>query len=219
MAKHQGLKRSIGIVIAVFLLLAGACTDRSGPAVTATTTRQGSPTATPSPSPSPTATPLPSPTPVRALPAGIANVISVVESGDIAAIRRLMLSSNVSCTLELGAGGPPRCEPGETPGTRVEVYRFIGCEPEWIRPAMMDALLQDVFRQPFRRYAVFPTYGLAPVAVFTAPSAPTVGAGVAARIVGLGVIAELQRTCGAGDTASRLIPAGQTDFLLFPPRP
>ena len=218
MAKQQGLERSVFIVAAAFLLLAGACTDRSGPAVTATATPPGSLTATPSPTPSTPSTPLPSPTPVRALPAGIANVITVVESGEVAAIRRLMLSSNVPCTLELGIGGPPRCEPGETPGTRVEVYRFIACEPGWIRPAMMDALLQDVFRQPFRRYAVFSAYQ-APVAVFAASSAPTVGAGVAVRIVGSGIIAELQRTCGGGETAGRLIPAGQTDFLLAPPRP
>lgn len=145
-------------------------------------------------------------------------MITVIESGDVAAIRRLMLSSNVPCTLELGAGGPPRCEVGETPGTRVEVYRFGSCEPGWVRPAMIDAVLRDVFKQPFRRYAVFPAYG-APVAVFTAPSAPIVGAGVAVRIVGLRVIGELQRTCGAGDTANRLVPAGQTDFLLTPPRP
>ena len=205
------------VVAAVLVLLGGSCTDRAEPTPTATATSTPSVTAAATVTSTTTALPSPTPTAVRALNPGIVNVITVVESGDVAAIRRLMLSSNVPCTLELGIGGPPRCEPGETPGTRVEVYRFSACEPEWIRPAMMDALLKDVFRQPFVRYAVFPAYG-EPVAVFTAPGAPIVGAGVAARIVGFSVIAELQRTCGAGDTASRLVPAGQTDFLLAPPR-
>ena len=198
-------------VAALAFLTVTACREPSTPASTATptvTTTATTPPATATPTPVATAVPL---------PAGVSGVLTTIESGDVARIHALVQFSNQPCTTEFGAGGPPKCAGGEVAGTQVEVFPYTSCEPGWVRRAGMEAILGEVFSHPFTRYAVY-REAAGDVAVFQAKDAPVVGAGVAAVVLGDRIVA-LRRTCGAGDTASALIPRGQTDFLLKPPTP
>ena len=199
--------RLIVTIAALAFFTVTGCREPSTAASTATP--MATPIATTPPS---TATPVAS---AVTLPAGVSSVMTAIESGDRGRIRALVQFSNQPCTTELGAGGPPKCAGGEVASTQVEVFQYTSCEPGWVRGAAVDAILGEVFSHPFARYAVYrETAG--DVAVFQAKDAPVVGAGVASVING-GRIVALRRTCGAGDTASALIPRGQTSFLLSPP--
>jgi hypothetical protein len=199
-----------GLAAAAFLLIT-ACRGDSSPAPTATSTPSATATGT---APTSTVTPSATASPV-ALPAGVTAAMVAIESGDLARIRALVQFTNQPCTTQLGAGGPPKCASGEVAGTQVEVFQYTSCEPGWVRRPVLDAILGEVFSHPFARYAVYrATTG--DIAVFQAKDNPVVGAGVAA-VVNSDRISALARTCGAGDTASALIPRSQTTFLLNPP--
>ena len=141
-------------------------------------------------------------------------VIQAVEEHNVEALRNLIQLQTRACAPPQGAGGPPQCKDGETEGTSVEVFPFIACEPEWLRETEIDGVLAEVLAHPFERFAAF-EIDQRFVAVFQATDQPVVGAGVA-MVIEDGRIVELRRTCGAGDTAKALIPAGQTDFILPP---
>lgn len=141
-------------------------------------------------------------------------VIAIVESGDRAAVRDAIQLSTQPCTTALGAGGPPKCEPGETDGDIVEVFRYVGCEPGWLRVGSLDGTLDEAFAHSFRLYAAYESNGDAE-AVFQATDSPTVGAGISVTVVDGNILA-LRRTCGAGDDAGDLIPEGQQSFLVEP---
>ena len=138
-----------------------------------------------------------------------------IESGDVARIRTLVQFSNQPCTTQSGAGGPPKCARGEVAGTQVEVFQYTSCESGWVRRTALNAILGEVFSHPFGRYTAYQATS-GDIAVFQAKDNPVVGAGVAA-VVNSDRINALARTCGAGDTASALIPRSQTTFLLSPP--
>lgn len=205
MYKHT----AISLTATAFLLVA-ACRGDVSPAPTATPT--SSPTTS---STAPSSTPTPTPTATVVLPANVSAVMAAIESGDLARIRALLQFSSQPCTTALGAGGPPKCASGEVSGTPVEVFPYTSCEPGWVRRPMIDAILGEVFSHPFARYAAYSTTS-GDIAVFQAKDNPAVGAGVAAVASG-DRIGALARTCGAGDTASALIPRSQTTFLLVPP--
>ena len=61
-------------------------------------------------------------------------IIDSVLAHDFDTLHELTLPAVIGCTHADGLGGPPKCEPGETEGTRVEVVPFLGAEghhPRW----------------------------------------------------------------------------------------
>lgn len=138
----------------------------------------------------------------------------MVESGDRAAIRATIEPTRTACDRALGAGGPPKCLEGETLGEEVAVFEYLACEREWVRTEDLEAMLEATLSHPLSLYAAF-TSTRGYEAVFEATDKPVVGAGVL-FVVRDGRVVAMQRTCGAGDTAAALIPAGRTDFLVAP---
>ncbi len=63
----------------------------------------------------------------------IDQVIRIVLSGDVAALRSIVQFTKTECTSELGLGGPPKCEDGEIERKSVEVLPFLGWEGYFIR--------------------------------------------------------------------------------------
>ena len=109
--------------------------------------RQSTPTPTPSPpatsaSPSATATPTPTPTPAlpmatngAPIPAAVSQVVAAVTARNPAPLLALVDYQQVSCTTAQGAGGPPKCKPGDAPGTVYKRFPSGACEPEWAEDA------------------------------------------------------------------------------------
>lgn len=56
------------------------------------------------------------------------NIVEVVASGDVEALRSLIQFTNTKCTQQDGLGGPPKCRAGEAEGTPVEVLPIFGPE-------------------------------------------------------------------------------------------
>lgn len=99
------------------------------------------PTATASPSPTttagtaaPTGTPLPI-TQGGTIPPIVAQVIGAVSSGQADAVANLVAYQQVGCTTAQGAGGPPKCKPGDAQGTMYRVFATGVCEGEWVEAA------------------------------------------------------------------------------------
>ena len=161
-----------------------------------------------------------------AVPTDVQAVIAAIQSGDAPAIRKLLAFQDFKCTKELGAGGPPKCAAGESDGTVVRVFQFIGCEPDWRREATVDAAVADIVAiKQLVRYAVFvpPASGYLLsghqyVALLDGKDTrvPPVPHGVAVA-VDIGRISAVALTCGAGDGAKTQLPQGQTSFLVAPP--
>ena len=89
------------------------------------------------------------PPPIAVQPAGARTnikdvdlIIDAVLANDLEARRKLIAYIMTPCTTAQGAGGPPKCAPGETNGTRVEVFPFLGEEGEHIRRPAIDRILQ-----------------------------------------------------------------------------
>lgn len=143
-------------------------------------------------------------------------LIRDIEAGDRSALRARLQFVLLPCTHDLGAGGPPKCatEPEATP---VDVFRYIACEPAWVREARVDPVLEEALAHRFARFAAYRESG-ALVAVFAATDRPVVGAGIAVTLQGDRITA-LRRTCGAGDTARALLPPLGASYLLPPPPP
>ena len=75
---------------------------------------------------------------------GIAEVDAIIDAalgGDVAAVRELIRYTVTACTTADGLGGPPKCEPGERPGTEVTVFPILGSEGAFVRPNSIDTLL------------------------------------------------------------------------------
>jgi len=112
----------------------------------------------------PTITQPPTSTPVPGTqPSGIAAVdkaIAAVEAGDIDAFIDLILLAPEDCVARNdGLGGPPLCEPGEAPGTPVDVVPFASCEGYWSREGALSQALRPLFDGQVRLYAVYETGG------------------------------------------------------------
>ncbi len=143
-----------GIVLTLTLALAIAalagCAPAPSPTSTPTTTR---PAATATAVPAPTAIVVP-PTPAPGqLPAlqpagtttGIADldaVIKAVLGNSLPAKRGLVRYVTTPCTTAQGAGGPPKCAPGEADRAPVEVFPFVAAEGEFVRRDGIDRVLQ-----------------------------------------------------------------------------
>lgn len=129
------LTSALGLVLLSAALL--GC-SRSQPAATATPTATAATTATatPTPSPSPTPTPaLPMATTGSQIPPVVGQVISAVTSRQAGPLERLVQYQDVACTTAQGAGGPPKCGPGEANGTVVRRFATGACEGEWTADA------------------------------------------------------------------------------------
>ncbi len=156
-------------------------------------------------------------------------VIAEFEAPDIPALRARVRLSTLACTLELGAGGPPKCWNFEgatqQTGTLVDAFEFYTCEPDWVDAPRVTAILDEVTASPLTRHAAFEApadyqpggrfrqqIAVAPathVAVFQAARR-----GVAVVLDGDAIVA-LWHTCDFG--AEILVPEGHSDFLLAPP--
>jgi len=157
------------------LLVLAACADSSATAPTGTVTVI-SPTA-PQPVVAirltpfllPTVTPAPPPTPMPAItiqPPGmrtgieeVDTIIGVVLGRDIDALRKLVRYTTTRCTTASGLGGPPKCGPDETEGTRVEAFPILGSEGAFVRRKSIAQALQfrvvglyAVYRVPENAY-------------------------------------------------------------------
>ncbi len=65
--------------------------------------------------------------------AGIDTVIDTVLAGDQNDVSHLLQFIQLACTHADGLGGPPKCEDGETEGTVVSVFPFLGPEGHHMR--------------------------------------------------------------------------------------
>ncbi len=125
-------------VLALTMLTAAFATACGGtPPAVATATNAPPASA----SPTSTATAAATPTPALPLPSGeaippiVAQVIGAVTSKQIASVLPLVAYQNVGCTTAQGAGGPPKCKPGEAQGTVQKVFPTGRCEGEWASDA------------------------------------------------------------------------------------
>jgi len=108
-------------------------------------TRTPPASSTPSPRPTTAGTPASSPTGLMEVDAAIAAVLA----GDTPALERLVVLQSAECMSPevQGLGGPPRCEPGESPGTRVEAFPASQCEGFFVRdpaPVLQQFVSQTV---------------------------------------------------------------------------
>lgn len=215
-------RRFLPTVLIVGVIVGIGCSGDDDASTTATptavATEAGTQTETPTPTPEPTV----ATTGVDDLDA----IIEEVEAQDVAALRARLAFQTLDCTTELGAGGPPKCAEGEADGTAVEVFEFLGCEPEWRRADAVDATLEEAVANAPVRYAAFEApegYVLGSagtVLVFDGPDLragePPWRRGMALRVDG-GRIAALELACGAGAGAESLLSDGPVDFLIEPP--
>ncbi|MGE3858096.1 MAG: hypothetical protein AB7G21_14150 [Dehalococcoidia bacterium] len=130
---------SFAVLLVAAASLLVACTG-AGPEPTPSPTPTPSVTATPTPTA--TATPSPTPTPAlpmapsgAAIPPVVAEVIAAVTARQIGPLERLVQYQQVACTTAQGAGGPPKCRPGDTPGTVYRRFPSGACEGEWAEDA------------------------------------------------------------------------------------
>jgi hypothetical protein len=108
----------------------------------------------------------PTPAPIKVLPpttrTGIQEIDDVIAAAlahDLAALRQLIRYTLTGCTKAEGLGGPPKCEPGEAEGTRVEVFPILGSEGGFVRRSSIDRVLPlnlkglyGVYRVPANAY-------------------------------------------------------------------
>ena len=70
-----------------------------------------------------------------AIPAIVTQVIAAVATGQADAVTTLLAYQQVGCTTAQGAGGPPKCKPGDAAGTVYRVFATGTCEGEWVENA------------------------------------------------------------------------------------
>jgi hypothetical protein len=131
---------SITLACTIFALATIACggdDDNGGTTPTATI-----PAASPTPgdpAPAPTATPGDDNIAI------LHTIVSAVARGDRAALDELVALQSLPCTTAQGAGGPPKCEPGEADGTVVDVLALSSCEGGWVRASQVPATMAQLF--------------------------------------------------------------------------
>ncbi len=102
------------------------------------------------------ATPTPPPDPRRTGIEIVDKAIDAVEARDQESFAQLILILPEPCERPaMGSGGPPACEPGETPGQLVGVVPFASCEGYWVRKEGIGPSLARLFEGQVRLYAVF----------------------------------------------------------------
>jgi hypothetical protein len=169
------------------------------------------------------------------MPAEVDAVIEGIESGDVNQIVSEAHFVSLACTEELGAGGPPKCELGDSEGTPKDVFEFYSCEIDWRTEATLSDALERVTELSPQPYAVFPLPpDYEPGGHFRDPSAAAEadyvavlegrdqvdgfpGRGIAIGIDAAGRVGFVIMACGAGEGGGSLVPTGQSDFILPPP--
>jgi hypothetical protein len=151
-------------------------------------------------------------------------VIEVIQAGEPGALVDRLAMQQLPCTKELGAGGPPKCLPSESEGTAVEVFEFYSCEVNWLRADELAAMADEVFAleptlfsafQPPSEYLPAGEY----VLLFDGSDPthdPPQPRGLAVAVTS-GRIRAILRACGAGESASSLLPSADVDYLVPPP--
>jgi hypothetical protein len=135
--------------VAVLAIAAVACGGGGG----------GSATQTPG---GKTGTPMPTTAPSTGVPA-LDKTLSVVKSRDVRTLESLVRYTEMECVATAnGAGGPPVCAVGETPGQRIRVLPAAQCEGMYLRPNEVlqaltgftgdDITVYGVWRTPERYY-------------------------------------------------------------------
>jgi hypothetical protein len=72
-------------------------------------------------------------------------------------LRSLVEYVSTACTTADGLGGPPKCSPGETEGTMVEVFPILATEGHFVRPEEIDPALEIVAKGLYAVYRPLPT--------------------------------------------------------------
>ncbi len=113
-------------IVAALLLMGCA-----GGAVTSTPTpTPASTTATPAAG-NPTATPALPLNTGSAIPPVVAKVVAAMTARKAEDLASLVAYQQIGCTTAQGAGGPPKCKPGDATGTSYRVFATGACQTEW----------------------------------------------------------------------------------------
>jgi hypothetical protein len=133
-----------GLAIAT-AILAGACTDDSKGSTTGQTPRTGAvATATAgqeAPTPAPAQTSTGDATGIAAVDA----TMKMVKDRNLDALAGAVQFSEFACAASpQGAGGPPRCDAGETNGQKVKVFPWSGCEVQYAREDSVRDRLKEM---------------------------------------------------------------------------
>ena len=83
-------------------------------------------------------------------------IIAAALSGDARALEEMVRYSSIPCEAPpRSLGGPPECEPGEAPGTRVDVLPVAQCEGYFLRGDQVGEPLRTLVSSEPSLYAVF----------------------------------------------------------------
>lgn len=90
-------------------------------------------------------------TPGQPIPTIVRDVVVNVVASNIDGLSALAKPQQVACSTAQGAGGPPKCKPGEAAGTMTSMFPTGRCEGEWA--ADPKAALTALVAQPVQLYA------------------------------------------------------------------
>lgn len=138
----RALLIALACIVMAFAAIACGDGDENGSgAVTPTATAPAASPTSDGPAPTPTATPGGVDDDIAILH----TIVSAVARGDRAALDELVALQSVPCTTAQGAGGPPKCEPGEPDGTVVDVLALASCEGGWARESQIPSTMAQLF--------------------------------------------------------------------------
>jgi len=150
----------VALILSLFVLAVAAACGAQNIGTNATPT--AAPASSPTPAPgadgtvimSPGAVPpnLPFPfTPGKPIPPIIAQVIQHASTSNVSGLEALVKKQDIACTTAQGAGGPPKCRPGDSAGTMYSVFPTGACQGEWA--ADPSAALTSLFSAAPQLYA------------------------------------------------------------------
>lgn len=228
----------ISFLLAAFVLTStvacGAQNSGSNPTPTAAPTASATVVATPTPGSgavltlSPGASPpnLPFPfTPGLPIPDVVRDVVLNVATSNIDGLVALAKAQQIACTTAQGAGGPPKCKPGDSPGTTYTVFPTGSCQGEWSTDAR--AAISSLFAQPVVLYAAVdvkapnpdpePSWPKGQHAVMFSANSGGPTAGIYFILDGTNII-RAHAICGTGAGAELKVlrDIGTTSFLIPP---
>jgi len=130
--RFRALLPLIALLAAASLVACNRGTPSATPTPSATaTTPSATATASASPTPPPTPTPIFPLVTGQPIPPIVAQVIAAVVGKQMPELAALVGYQQVACTTAQGAGGPPKCKPGDAAGTVYRVFATGTCEGEW----------------------------------------------------------------------------------------
>lgn len=146
-------KIALPLIIGMMTLTAGtyaACgsdsTANTPAEPTSTAVRQQTPTTVPQQTPAST-----EPTGVKA----VDDAIAAVREGNLGVLTDMVVLAPEACAAPNGAGGPPACNAGEAPGTKVNVVPFFSCEGGWAREDALTQALTPLTQGDPKLFAVY----------------------------------------------------------------